>query len=316
MTSKITPEKWVELEQIARAILKGKASPLAFKPKPPKTIYEKYGAPKIDAILADLADTPLSHNEIASRRKVPYATVKKLSQKRTKDIGGGRRLSRKHIRDPKRKTGFFTEGQINFWLALFEPRMRREAASLWNYRKVQAVRPSPEDIVDFLKDRLRWYLETFSPDKKLIGKTLREKIARYCNTHIRFGLNDIFREAERKKAPSQMSLFHESTSKRGGQSIFIDSLEGKSATTGLASQNPAPQKILGTLRANGLNENQSVLVFAKIAGMQNLAIARTLGISHTRIQQLFSSIEKKYGLPVINPKLSAAMRLSRQRRRK
>ena len=215
------------------------------------------------------------------------------------------------VRDPKRKTGYFTESQINAWLARFEPRMRREAANLWKNTRVQTIMPSQEAIADFLKDRLRWYLEIFSPDKKILGKTLNEKIRRYGNTHISFGIKDIFTKLERKKLPRQISLFHEFANKAGGKSMLIESLEAK---TSPADKNV--QEILDALKTKGLHPNQRVLVLAKIAGMQQWAIARTLGVHGAIVSRFFSSIEKGHALPVINPKLSAAMRLSNQRKRK
>src|SRR3989344_3099952 len=88
--TKTTPEKWAELEETALAFLEGKASPLKFKTggKKRKTIYEIYGEPKIQAILSNLANTSLTHREIAMHHQVPISLVWRLSQKRTKELGG------------------------------------------------------------------------------------------------------------------------------------------------------------------------------------------------------------------------------------
>ncbi len=311
MPSKITPEKWQELEQTARLILEGKASPLRFKRRP-QTHLVIYGQQKLNAIMADLENTNLTAKEIAVQHRVPIGLVDKQSIQRSNKIEGRKRASGKTFRDPKRKTGFFSESQIEAWVLRFEPRMRREAKNLWKNGRVQAIMPSPEEIADFLKDRLRWYLEIFLPDKKIIGKTLDEKIARYCNSHISFGVKDIFERIGTNKVRWQRSLFEKSGKIHGRQSTLLESLKGK---TDHADFNA--QQILDVLRAKGLVQSQRAIVLAKVAGMPNPAISRALGITVESLKKrYFLPIRQEHGIQLTNPIRSATVRRSWQRRMK
>ena len=137
--------------------------------------------------------------------KVTKKTVHRY-RKRLEDKGEIPRLNKSEFwklvsRDPKRKTGYFTEKQRQKILRDYRPQI--EITANWAYRKAKDAFDKtnwvPEKIADEIAERLDWKLQTYNPSK-LKGPE-ETKLARYLNyqrPHIAYDLKRLALRTYRK----------------------------------------------------------------------------------------------------------------------
>jgi hypothetical protein len=275
---KLTPEGFARLEEIATAILEGRAS-LASDYRLPKRTYQeypgerKYGREKVLAVLKEFQTSQKNIQQVAKEYRLPMGTVARLSWF-LKQTTGKKRLPSGSLRNPARITGEIQGAELEQWMDRLEPRIKKVAGRLAQNVVVRSAGLGKEDIEQYCRDRLRWKLQTFDLKRKTKGKNREDKINRFCSAQISFSSGDILRNSRKKHAKTNRTI--EPAAKP---------MEQLSVT-----------EIKANLRKKHLTPNEITLVLARLAGMSLPRIGRVLNATQSRVSQLFIPIKPVVGI--------------------
>ena len=172
------------------------------------------------------------------------------------------------------------------WLATFRPRIETTAQHYAQFQTVKRAQITAPEIADHVIDTLRWKLETFDPNKKVIGADNNEKIDRYCKWHISAALKEIVKTARRKPRFTQPPEGHAER-----KADFFSITEGKPT-----QERPDATQIIEALTKNGFKRTQIVIMLAHLAGMTQKQIGLELGVSQKYASLTLDPVKKKFGI--------------------
>lgn len=280
---KATPERFRELAETAVQILLGKASIAPDYSKRPHKLLpgeRKHGPEKVLAIYNELKESANPDNyrtikQIAEKHGVSPETVQKISTEvyaRT----GKRRLHPRFMRDPAKRTRLLTDEQIQRRIILFQNRIYTAARNLCQKPFIKR-RYDQQTVIDYITDLLRWKLQTFDPNE-ITGGSFEDKVLIRCGLAIRYAYNDIKKSARRKPGYVEMKPWTQpSHEKKELQTVRLPD-------------------IINTLTENGLTRNERAIVLASLAGLNQRAIGRIIGVNQSMVHKYWENIKPKIGL--------------------
>jgi len=287
--TKISRERIAELRRLAVPIIQGRASLVpdySLKPLPRIPLTGKYAEQKIQAIITKLQNTQKTGKEIAAEEKVPFGVVTDISAWLFRQTGK-KHVIKRLTRDPARKTGHFTAEQIEQIIAQKERLIENRSRALWQNPHIRTAMPSREAVADFIRDLLKWKLETFNPAR--YKKKVKNIIDNYCNFAVKSACLDIIKKSKRK--PRTVSIDSGRVEEKG--------TAGNIAAKGTGEMNL--RQVLKFLQEKGLTQKQQALVLARFAGINERRTGKMLGVSESRITQLWRPIKAALGQHTMKP---------------
>ena len=287
---KITSKKIKALEEIATAVLEGRAS-LYTIPTPNQIAHEK----KILAAERDLRETNLPSREIAKKHGLLLGTVKARSRKVFAETGKMRGVPRGR---PPRRTGVFTEDEVKELFARHADLISNAANRIlrrhgWiveeGHYSYYQVRDAIEaalgrDLLAFPKNHE--FARTKNPE--LIPKIMAFALREFVVPKFLFLTYRRFRKSRREIPESR--LVRDET-----MPGFFEGIT-KETKSSLRGEDSSVSGVKERLTGFGFDNLQRAIFLGRFAGMNNTAMARELGVTRAAVSSRWQKIRQEIGI--------------------